>query len=752
MRSSEEAKGFAIEIGLLLLSFFVLTIPGTVNAQEEDVEFDWGSELAKTGTYFEITESEYLNVTLTSTDTVYAHFASEPNLVSYHIESRCQETSTQITISGFEPNRTYYQYEDGYLVGEITMDGDGSYFYIQNISVPHYVYIQEERSTIYIWEDGSIDPPTAPITVDGNIYTLTGNVYESIGIHKPGITLDGAGYTLQRLDRQGYGIVFHRKSNVTIRNFNIEGFARAIMVHESTPSTITNNTISNTGYAIFIYGKPSVYSPGFTITNNEISNVKKGIRLYRSHNNIVTNNRVLANNSNRRVYDCNLTIFGSRSNIVTNNLLSGNDWGIWLGYYTKWNNINSNTFCNNRAGMQIDGYSYENMITCNTVLNNTYGFYFRYDTYENVFYHNNIIDNTNQLYSIYANSSTNIWDNGAGEGNHWSDYIGLDDGSDGRTAEDGIGDTDIPHLGVDSYPLMDPYGSQPPIANAGPDYSVNAGEIASLDGTASYDDNTETENLIYNWAMRLRPEGSMAVLLNADTDTPSFLADFPGTYEVTLVVTDEGDQSSCPDEVIISSLNLAPTADAGLDASAAVGSSVYLDGTGSSDPNGDALDYMWMITGKPEGSLSELDGDTGSTPSFTPDLPGQYTIELIVFDGWENSDPDEVLISAIIPGEFAKDKIREALDILNGLGPECVTTKGNKRALGNFLTQALAALQEDDVEEAINKLNKSIDRTDGYVLRGVPDGNGPGRDWITCPNAQEQIYQLLNDALNALYL
>ena len=42
------------------------------------------------------------------------------------------------------------------------------------------------------------------------------------------------------------------------------------------------------------------------------------------------------------------------------------------------------------------------------------------------------------------------WDNGA-EGNYWSDYAGED--LDG----DGIGDTLLPHQGIDNYPLMRPY-------------------------------------------------------------------------------------------------------------------------------------------------------------------------------------------------------------------------------------------------------------------------------------------------------
>ena len=69
-------------------------------------------------------------------------------------------------------------------------------------------------------------------------------------------------------------------------------------------------------------------------------------------------------------------------------------------------------------------------------------------------YHNNIIDNENQI----SVDGDNYWDNGNGQGNYWSDYNGIDNGANGREAGDGVGDTEIPHLGYDHFPLMAPYG------------------------------------------------------------------------------------------------------------------------------------------------------------------------------------------------------------------------------------------------------------------------------------------------------
>ena len=68
----------------------------------------------------------------------------------------------------------------------------------------------------------------------------------------------------------------------------------------------------------------------------------------------------------------------------------------------------------------------------------------------------------------------------------------------------------------------------------------------------------------------------------------------------------------------------------------------------------------------------------------------------------------------------------------------------------NFLSQATIAIQDGDLAEAVNKLQKAILRTDGCVLRGAPDGGGSSRDWITDCEEQAVVYASLNSALDAL--
>ena len=52
--------------------------------------------------------------------------------------------------------------------------------------------------TIYILADGSVNPPTAPIsTVDNVTYTFTDNIFDQIVVQRSNIIVDGNGYTLQ---------------------------------------------------------------------------------------------------------------------------------------------------------------------------------------------------------------------------------------------------------------------------------------------------------------------------------------------------------------------------------------------------------------------------------------------------------------------------------------------------------------------------------------------------------------------------
>jgi len=91
--------------------------------------------------------------------------------------------------------------------------------------------------------------------------------------------------------------------------------------------------------------------------------------------------------------------------------------------------------------------------------------------------------------------------------------------------------------------------------------------------------------------------------------------------------------------------NTAPVADAGMDQDVITGDPVTLDGSGSSDADGDPLSYSWTLT-VPEGSMAMLSDATIDTPSFTADVDGDYVAELVVNDGMVDSPADSVTVTA----------------------------------------------------------------------------------------------------------
>jgi hypothetical protein len=85
-------------------------------------------------------------------------------------------------------------------------------------------------------------------------------------------------------------------------------------------------------------------------------------------------------------------------------------------------------------------------------------------------------------------------------------------------------------------------------------------------------------------------------------------------------------------------------ADAGSMMNAGVGEQVVLDGSGSSSSTG-SLDYMWEFSSTPSGSSATLSGASTVNATFTPDMEGDYEVQLTVSAEGE-TDTDMVTVSA----------------------------------------------------------------------------------------------------------
>ena len=277
---------------------------------------------------------------------------------------------------------------------------------------------------ITINNDGSVTPSSAPVTISGNVYTLTRNIFGSITIEKSYVIFDGAGYNIN--SSSSFAALTLQPStplygeyilNVTLRNVGIMDGDRGILMRSANNSVIANNTISNvdTGISLDSYGTGNI------VAGNNLTNINGNAIWVWSSNNTIVGNCIMANSgSGIRFSDWS-------GNIVTGNHIENNSIGVacWAGNPIP-------------AGLV-------NLIYYNNFINNTLQF-----LNEAIFK-----DNSSEL--LYP-ALVNVWDNGT-VGNYWSDYNGTDADDDGIGNTPYLVDNHYPLEGAndtDNYPLMNP--------------------------------------------------------------------------------------------------------------------------------------------------------------------------------------------------------------------------------------------------------------------------------------------------------
>ena len=129
-------------------------------------------------------------------------------------------------------------------------------------------------SGIRITSAGTVEG-TNLIQQSGNVYTLRGDIHETIVVLRDGIVLDGAGYTLQG-SGNGSGVFLQDRNGVTIKNLKITNFQYGIKFtwlyfDSSTPksNTVSRNTIANNTYGIMLMhsSEGNVFSENLIVNN-----------------------------------------------------------------------------------------------------------------------------------------------------------------------------------------------------------------------------------------------------------------------------------------------------------------------------------------------------------------------------------------------------------------------------------------------------------------------------------------------------
>jgi hypothetical protein len=176
-------------------------------------------------------------------------------------------------------------------------------------------------------------------------------------------------------------------------------------------------------------------------------------------------------------------------------------------------------------------------------------------------------------------------------------------------------------------------------ANANPQ-SVTPGRWTELNGSGSTDKNPEDNPITYHWTLANGPEPG-------EFSTPNdlyakFRAKRAGDYEIRLTVREKTNQHEGQASTTVTIRNVAPAAKVGPPV-AGHDQGLQLDGTGSSDENGDPLTYLWKQTDGPE--PLEISEPTSPTPTVRARKPGEYKVSLVVNDGQTDSDPAVATVS-----------------------------------------------------------------------------------------------------------
>ena len=461
-----------------LIIFLILVIAITVSAlppEKKDPKLHGG--------HFAISDVNIngidSNILIESTNIITTYISANPNFIELIIEPSSIYSTSTITISGLQPSTTYYLYKNSYANGiSFTTSYSESFEFVQDISTPTHIWIQTQPSTIFINDDSTGGDCEAQSvgTWDASTKTctLTQNINESIEIASSGVTLDCANNTVSG-NNTGWGILVSGQTNVTVKNCVVKNFFAGIAsIGFSAGNMFTNNTLESNERGFRLVqsyyndaignsvnsnnqeGVSMLVTADNNISNNVIHNNPHGISADYTTTSLFENNDIISSNLNNKA-----TIWSIGEGIISyeahNNLINGNNimasippgknaFGVYI--HTSANNtLTNNSISNFTVGVRALN-TQSNELTNNTIKQNELGIYSE-STGSNTLYHNNLIDNSTQLQEIGSNN----WKSPtANEGSYWSDYTGED--LDG----DGIGDTLLPHQGVDYYPYTEQNG------------------------------------------------------------------------------------------------------------------------------------------------------------------------------------------------------------------------------------------------------------------------------------------------------
>ncbi len=180
--------------------------------------------------------------------------------------------------------------------------------------------------------------------------------------------------------------------------------------------------------------------------------------------------------------------------------------------------------------------------------------------------------------------------------------------------------------------------------------------------------------------------------LTVDPDSPTA---FPTGIAVA---KPQGPGITITQEAIVGYYNNPPIADAGPDQTGQAPHTFNLDGSGSSDPDGDPLTYHWTHVSGPSVPLTNSQTATPYTYAMNVTAPTTVVLELKVEDSYgEMSAPDQVELTMMPPANMAqctpwnRDRLVEAINFYPEGG-------------GYSVTQDISGQIETDLQNWVNDI------------------------------------------------
>jgi len=159
------------------------------------------------------------------------------------------------------------------------------------------------------------------------------------------------------------------------------------------------------------------------------------------------------------------------------------------------------------------------------------------------------------------------------------------------------------------------------------------------------------------------------------------------TFLIFTGCSSDDSEESDPDTGTPSTSNTL-TANAGIDQNVGENNLVTLDGSESSDSNGETFSYSWTLLSQPSESDVALSNTNTTSPTFTPNISGIYVIELEISNNdFTSTDTVTIMVTEVnteiveIGGTINEDIVLRNLVDTPGVADYCITSDINLEAV-----------------------------------------------------------------------